>query len=200
MEINRIIAIDPGSQKSALVFLDKLGNISFNDKVENKDVLFVLSHQSSLSADARNFCDAIVIEQIAGMGMTAGADLFETCVWSGRFIQRWLDTVGRPWFRIPRREVKLELCNTSRANDKIIRQTIIDLYGGDLVAIGGKRCSNCKGKGWKGRERIPCFCCAETGYESPPGVLKGIRSDEWQALAAGLAWWTIANRASKEER
>jgi hypothetical protein len=81
------------------------------------------------------------------------------------------------------------------AKDKDVRQAVIDHYGGDAKAIGGKKCGTCKGKGWVGRGRPKCEDCGEftgifdgTGYETPPGPLHGVSGHAWSALAVGLTW------------
>ena len=85
-----------------------------------------------------------------------------------------------------------------KATDANVRQAVIDWYGGDTVAIGGKKCLNCKGKGWNGREHTVCeFChCQKVkgeygvgcGYETHPGQLHGVSSHVWSALALGITY------------
>ena len=60
---------------------------------------------------------------------------------------------------MPRRRVKLELCNSVRANDASIRQAVIDIYGGKDRAVGRK---------------------------ATPGPLYGVSGDVWAALAVGI--------------
>lgn len=128
--------------------------------------------------------DEVVIEDVAHYGMPVGRDVFETVRWTGRF-----DTAtSMPVTYINRPEVKLALCGNSRANDSTIRQALIDRFGGDDVAIGGKKCQTCKGKGWNGRGRLECGDCSATGYETPPGVLHGISGHVWSALAVGVTY------------
>ena len=61
--------------------------------------------------------------------------------------------------RIPRREVKLHLCGSMRAKDGNIIQALKNRFESDL----------------KPRQR-------------PKGILKGMRSDIWQALALAVYW------------
>lgn len=63
---------------------------------------------------------------------------------------------------LPRKDVKLHLCQSPRANDATIRQALIDKFGGKDAAIG-----NSKAK----------------------GPLYGITRDVWQALALAVTWW-----------
>lgn len=171
-----ILCIDPGYLESAYVLLD--GNTPIEwDKIPN-DAL--LNHLDEIKADA------MIMEQIEGFGMPAGKELFETVFVSGRMCEKW----GRRgvWHRMPRKEVKIEICGTTKANDANVRQALIDRYGGESVAIGGKKCQACKGKCWTGRERAVCAACDGSGWRFPPGPLSGMHADCWQALALGRAW------------
>lgn len=104
--------------------------------------------------------DVLVIEQIAGMGMAVGAEVFETCFWSGRFIQAW---PGTAWDRLKRLPIKIHLCGTAKAKDANVRQALIDRFGpGKEKAIGTKKA---------------------------PGPLYGLKGDEWSALAVAITWW-----------
>jgi hypothetical protein len=116
----RILAIDPGPVESAFViwngsFIERSG------KVESEGLL----RGMALSGQFRR-TDRCVIEMIASYGMPVGAEVFETCVWVGRFMQAY----GEPFTdRITRGEVKLHLCNSMRAKDANIRQALIDRFG-----------------------------------------------------------------------
>ena len=69
----------------------------------------------------------LAIEMIASYGMAVGREVFETCVWVGRFHQAWRDPAGVKL--IYRQAVKLHLCNSPRAKDANIRRALIDLLG-----------------------------------------------------------------------
>ena len=120
--------------------------------------------------------------------MHAGADVFETCVWIGRFWQEWVNNTHKPFHRILRATIKNNLCGLASAKDKNIRQALIDRYGGNEHAIGGVKCSNCKGKGRVGRDRVTCGICNGGGWKHPPGPLKGIAGDVWSALAVAVTY------------
>lgn len=72
--------------------------------------------------------DELVIEMIASYGMPVGKEVFETCVWIGRFIQ-----VGNIYQKsnsyIYRKEEKMNLCHSMKAKDSNIRQALIDRFG-----------------------------------------------------------------------
>ena len=146
-----LLAIDPGPQASAWVEYDNGRLVSFGIG-PNRELLRVI-----YGSEAAEFA----VEMIASYGMSVGADVFETAVWSGRFIQTWAhyrreSTVRRVY----RRDVKLTLCGSSRAKDANVRQALIDKFGpGKDKAIGRK---------------------------AAPGPLYGVSSHVWSALAVAV--------------
>jgi hypothetical protein len=115
----KIIAIDPGPRESAFVWFD--GEIHRHGKHPNVEILDLLKYHS------RNLLeDYCVIEMIASYGMPVGAEVFETCVWIGRFMQAYDVACTR---RITRGEVKMHLCHSMKAKDGNIRQALIDRFG-----------------------------------------------------------------------
>ena len=114
-----VLAIDPGPTESAYVAWDGT-TIQFKGKVDNQDLLVQLPYIDKLGVDR------CVIEMIASYGMPVGAEIFETCVWIGRFMEAFgplrVD-------RITRNAVKNHLCHSSRAKDSNIRQALIDRFG-----------------------------------------------------------------------
>ena len=114
----RILAIDPGSEQSALVLWDG-SQILDHRKEPNEDII---SHIILLQYDV------LAIEEICSYGMPVGKDVFDTCIWTGRYIQTAVNH-QRPYELIPRREVKLHLCNSVRAKDANVRQALIDKVG-----------------------------------------------------------------------
>lgn len=150
-----ILAIDPGPERSAWLEFRRGYPTKFGIDT-NEDVLTVIARSHSMT---------LAIESIASYGMAVGADVFETAVWSGRFIQRWVDDpasrrLTSPVQRVYRRDVKLYLCGNQRAKDANVRQALIDRYGpGKEAAIGRK---------------------------VAPGVLYGVKSHIWSALAVAV--------------
>jgi hypothetical protein len=71
------------------------------------------------------------IEMVQSMGQTVGQEVFDTCVWVGRFWEvaryAYVGISGKK--TIYRREEKLYLCGCLSAKDKNIRQALIDRYG-----------------------------------------------------------------------
>ena len=111
-----ILAIDPGTHKSAFLVWDgsRVGECGILD---NGDLLKRLAFFNFPVKWA-------AIEMIASYGMPVGAEVFETCVWIGRFIER----IGQTRL-IYRKDVKMHLCGTPRAKDANIRQALIDKLG-----------------------------------------------------------------------
>lgn len=126
----RILAIDPGNQQSAYALLDAdLRPVKFAKKPNNevmKDCINILGEDRTI----------VVIEMIASYGMAVGKEVFETCVWIGRFIER---LAPETYKLIYRREEKENLCGSMRAKDSNIRQALIDRFG----VVGTK-----KNPGW----------------------------------------------------
>lgn len=122
-----ILAIDPGNIESGYVIVEHDGEeirrVLDAGKIENRKMLQLLEQK------LRWNCQQVVIEMIAGMGMTVGQEVFDTCVWIGRFWEIALRSGGYEPKRIYRREEKLYLCGCLSAKDKNIRQALIDRYG-----------------------------------------------------------------------
>jgi hypothetical protein len=113
-----MLAIDPGNIESAFVVWDG-ENILDKGKLPNDELRNRLN-------DIHVKCPTMVIEKVASYGMAVGETIFETVFWSGRFCEKWGYT---GWHRVPRMDIKMHLCHTSRAKDKNIRQAIIDRLG-----------------------------------------------------------------------
>lgn len=162
----RLLAIDPGNIESALLIYDteEITPVQFA-KLPNEEALAAIDSWPA---------DRLAVEMIASYGMAVGASVFETCVWIGRFLERWACSDGRyreaEGERVFRHEVKMYLCASMRAKDTNIRQALIDLYGGKEHAIGRK---------------------------ATPGPLYGISGDCWAALAVAV---TVAERVPVVER
>lgn len=145
----KILAIDPGSEQSAYVLWDGK-QILLSNICKNEQGLVL------------NFApDALVIEKIESYGMAVGASVFTTCIWIGRFIERWLNHPvysQKSWYLLPRREVKMHLCGSARAKDSNIRQALIDRFGAP-------------------------------GTKKNPGMTYGLSKDLWAAFAVAVTWW-----------
>lgn len=141
-----LLAIDPGNNHSGLVVMLG-GRVKESAIIQNDDVLDWI----------KDWRLEIAIEMIASYGMPVGAEVFETCLWIGRFIER---AGGMSRVRLVyRKDVKLHLCNSPRAKDASIRQALIDKWGGKAAAIGKAKA---------------------------PGPLYGVKSHAWAALGVAV--------------
>ncbi len=119
------MAIDPGPEKSAFVLYD--GKVVAKDIVGNRHLLEAIKSEEQAGK--------LVVEMIASYGMPVGAEVFETCVWIGRFIE----ANNGAHAKVYRKDVKLHLCGQPRAKDPNVRQALIDRFGGKEKAIGSKK-------------------------------------------------------------
>ena len=116
--IPTILAIDPGTDLSAYVVLSN-GRPTLKGKFPNWKLLEWL-RQGTIQP-----YDHLCVEKIASYGMAVGKEVFETCVWSGRFIE----ASGKPFSRLTRKEVVVHCCGSSKAKDTNVRTAMIDKYG-----------------------------------------------------------------------
>lgn len=115
-----MFAIDPGPEQSGwAAYSPDIG-------VES-GVLSNVEMLSMLKKSVFSHFPKLAIEMIASYGMPVGREVFETCVWVGRFTQAWHtpDAVRLVY----RKDVKLHLCGNPRAKDANIRQALIDKLG-----------------------------------------------------------------------
>lgn len=114
------LAIDPGTTESGwCAFVG--GEVSASGVMANAELL----HALPIYAAGEPW--TLAIEMIASYGMPVGREVFETCVWIGRFMQAWHDPSAVRL--VYRRDVKLHLCGDPRAKDGNIRQALIDRIG-----------------------------------------------------------------------
>lgn len=151
-----ILALDPGTERTGWVLFD--GERVHSSAVEsNAAMLARVKHWQSGTT--------LAIEMIVSYGMPVGREVFETCVWIGRFVQAWHSP--EEVRLVYRRDVKLHLCGSSKAKDANVRQALLDLFprtgGGATPQIGTK---------------------------SAPGPLYGVSMHAWPAL--GVAVTAIA--------
>ena len=117
-----ILSIDPGNIESAYCIIDKNSYkpIEFA-KVDNNEL------REKLLEDLKLFpIDTLVIEMIASYGLAVGKDVFETCVWIGRYMECFKCPFT---YFIYRKEEKMNLCGSMKAKDSNIRQALIDRFG-----------------------------------------------------------------------
>ena len=156
----RILAIDPGNVDTgyAILQLPEFQLLEFG-KTSNEALLGRFKAPLNV--------DAIAIEMVASYGMAVGKEVFETCVWIGRFTQALL---GQNIHYVYRREEKLALCHDSKARDSNIRQALIDRYAKHDFKNG-------------------------KGVKANPDVFYGVSKDVWQAIAVGVTHYEKQQRA-----
>ena len=117
-QIQVILAIDPGTEQSGWCRFSG-GEVLASGVLPNSELLPFLGPY--------HYPYTLAIEMVASYGMPVGREVFETCVWIGRFIQAWHkpDEVKL----IYRRDVKLALCGSMKAKDANIRQALLDKLG-----------------------------------------------------------------------
>lgn len=151
-----IFAIDAGTFQSAYVRTDCKKIVS-KGIIPNEQLCAMLRHL--------NKRDRVAVEMIACYGMPVGREVFETCLWIGRFIEAYESTHSQKVDFVYRREVKLELCGSMKAKDANIRQALINIFpqtgGGKTPAIGTK---------------------------TKQGELYGMKSHLWSALAVAITF------------
>ena len=155
-----VIAIDPGQTESAYVVLkpnELAGEIVGHGIAPNSEVWArAVSHVDFQSlADFR-----LAIELVGhyGTGMPVGAEVFDTCIWTGRFVEQ-AERSGLKAALVKRQTIKAHVCGSARAKDSNVRQAMLDRWGGKEKAIGRKK---------------------------TPGPLYGVTSHVWAALALAV--------------
>lgn len=142
-----ILAIDPGTTDSGWVEFED-GRVLASGVSSNYELVTKL---------VGHHANKLAIEMIASYGMPVGKEVFETCVWIGRFIEAFAQpTIPMHDHLIYRKDVKLHLCGTSKAKDANIRQALIDKLG-------------------------------PQGTKANPGPTYGVKSHAWAALAVAVA-------------
>lgn len=118
--MSRILAIDPGTTESG--WCELWDGAVIDSGIWPNDELV-----AGLQKGRFEQCHSLAIEMIASYGMAVGKEVFETCLWIGRFVQAWRSP--EDVCLVYRRDVKLHLCGSTKAKDANIRQALIDLIG-----------------------------------------------------------------------
>lgn len=149
-----ILAIDPGEVVSGFVMVpDALEPLRVQECgiVENTTLLELV----------KVWDGELAIEMIASYGMAVGREIFETCVWIGRFKQAYFEPHNvRLLFR---RQIKQHVCDNDKAKDPNVRRALMDLF----PATGGGK--------------VPVI-----GTKDKPGPLYGVTEHMWAALAVAV--------------
>lgn len=163
-----VLAIDPGSTESAYTLVDETQRPLEFGKLPNDDLLAELRTGEVGIADLG--ADRVAIEMVASYGMAVGADVFETCVWAGRFAEAVAHRTGREPMLVKRKPVKLHHCMSAKANDTNIKQALVDRFASGVRNHG-------------------------KGTKADPGWFYGFHRDIWQAYALAVY---VADTASAQ--
>ena len=154
--MTRILGIDPGPEECGVCAL--LDGKPYSASVlTTEQCLALLLFQTPAVL--------VVIEKLECYGMPVGESIFETAYVIGRMLQV-LDEHGVPWVLMPRRAVKLHLCNSVRAKDANIKEALHDRFG-------------------------------RKGTKKNPGVLYGVKSHAWSALALAVTQHETAQQTQE---
>ena len=154
-----ILALDPGNTQTGYAVLEmpEFRLIKFG-KTDNPSLLTLVAN-----SDILYDVDAVAIEMIDSFGMAVGREVFETCVWIGRFHQ----AAGHPnTHYVYRKEEKEILCGSLRAKDANIRRALIDRYARHDLKNG-------------------------KGTKANPDVFYGVSKDVWAAIAVGVTYYEL---------
>jgi hypothetical protein len=162
-----ILAIDPGTTQSGWCIFDGEVVISSGVMPNGEMLAFVQRGHCQINGYR------LALEMIASYGMEVGREVFETCVWIGRFKQAWHTPEAVEL--VYRKDVKIHLCGTTKAKDANIRQALLDLFA---RTGGGKT--------------------PQVGTKAQPGPLYGVSSHAWAALAVAIT--ADAQGKSKESK
>ena len=160
-----VVAIDPGTTESGVCIV-RTSNYRPIDfvKIGNENVgAWVFERIQNPYR--------LVIEMVASYGMPVGREVFETCVWIGRFIEQ-LNCPGIGYEYVYRQDEKLTICHSPKATDTTIRQALADRF-----AYGQKN----HGK----------------GNAKEPGWFYGFSNDIWSAYAVAV---TAIDRSKESEK
>lgn len=154
-----ILAIDPGTKESGYVVADydTLRPLRFgkedNEAVMNMIAEVLTKHPGDCT---------VAIEMVASYGMPVGREVFETVRWIGRFEQHIRESFPETIIRfVYRRDEKLAVCHSPKANDATIRQALADRFAYGAPNLG-------------------------KGTKKNPGFFYGFRADIWQAFAVAV--------------
>lgn len=116
-----ILAIDPGTLKSGWCLYSD-GRVIESGVSDNDSVLDLFPFFSSRA-------DTMAVEMVASYGMAVGRETFETVLWTGRFVQRWVDSCHGRCIKVYRQDAKRCCCKTHKASDADIRAALIARLG-----------------------------------------------------------------------
>ncbi len=156
--MTEVLALDPGPAQTGWVLFDGVRVVDCGvDTNAAVLAMLLLGKRSTVAGEAAH----LAIEMIASYGMPVGREVFETCVWIGRFVQAWRDPEAVRL--VYRKDVKMHLCGSPRAKDPNVRAALLDLFPG----TGGG-------------------ATPQIGTKHAPGPLYGVSTHVWPALGVAI--------------
>ncbi len=184
-----IFAIDPGPRVSGWVY--------YNILTRNPELFGIDETRTVINAMENLDIDQLVIEKIGNQGNVVGDTTFDTCINIGRFMEAFGDD-SNVCYEYTRSNIIIQLYGFIRkkkpdktwfkVKNAILNAAIKERFGGDNIAVGGKKCPKCNGKGWFGAGRPVCPACNGGKWLYKPGPLFGMTSHCWDALALALCF------------
>lgn len=158
--MSRILAIDPGNVESGWCVIDEDCEPRHFGKTHNIELRRMLQ-----AAEDEVTADLVVVEMIGhyGTGMPAGKDVFDTCLWIGRFCET-IRSNWWPWVEptlVKRATVKAHLCGSVKAKDANVTQALVDRFTPGAKNFG-------------------------KGTKAEPGFFHGFAKDVWAAYALAV--------------
>lgn len=155
----KILGVDPGTSQTGWVLYNSVNHaVEDSGFVENDFFLDSL-------IEALDY-DVMAVERIASYGMPIGAETIRTIEYIGRYWQKVLDVkkgVSKVELFYKKVDINPTICGSNKAKDANIRQAIMDMFpktgGGSNPVVGTAK---------------------------NPGVLYGISTHKWAALAVAL--------------
>jgi hypothetical protein len=129
--VDLVMGIDAGNQRSGFAFIHpaSLAILEVGDAANDE----LLARFPVLRLDR---C-AIAIEMMHNQGKRVGREIFEACVWIGRFAQHAREC-GMHAELILRQAAKSHILRAIAGNDSELRSALVRLYGGTEAALGTK--------------------------------------------------------------
>ena len=161
----KVLAIHPGNVESAYALIDSKNYEPLEiDKIENNLLLEKIDYLYDKRNINNNLMD-VVIE------IGSDKNTLETVFWIGRFYERSLQNIlvdeeGNKYEKVNRiyhKDIKMNLCGKTKANNSTITQALIDRFAYNVPNLG-------------------------KGYKSTPGFFYGFRDDIWKSYAVGVTY------------
>lgn len=116
-----IVAIDPGTSSSGVVFTDKKAKIIKHGFFENNETCQLLRKERY---------DHCIIEKVVNYGNVIGTHVFDTVFWSGRFSECALNQCDV--IRVSFPEIRMHHCGNFRAKEIHVKQILKEKYRDQL--------------------------------------------------------------------